>query len=306
MSWVATATAASGALGFASNFLGKKKSGGDTISADQMIPSWQADSGKALSAWAQRFLPDYTPGAAYGGQFTAGMSPEEQKGLGTLDGFLNGPGTGDLFAAAKGQTLDTLGGKYLDPNQNPWIKSMTALSSQNLGDQINAARASEGARGNFFSSGSQNNERLLRERTLNNLNATVGQALQTERQNQVNAVPVAQALDQYANNTVPLSQVNASQTYGALSRTLSQADLESQYNDYLRQRNELSGVPSAAQGVYGTQQPYGLKSVTSPVTETNTPLANILGLVSKLNLGSLGGGGNIWSNLGGLFTPAKT
>lgn len=301
MSWVATATAVSGGLGFASNFIGKKKGGGETISPEQLIPSWQQQTGKDLSAWVQKFLPNYTPGQAYGGQFTAGPTGQETAGLGILDKYLGSSGTGSLFGAGKNQILDTLSGKYSDAMTNPFIKSLTASSNMNLQDSINSARRTAGARGNYYSSSAIKNEDELRRRANTDLNTQVGGILQQERQNQFNAAPISQVLDQYENQTVPLNAVNASQTYGSLQRTIDQANLEAKYNDYINQRKELSALPGIAQGNYGTAGQYGIGSLTAPQTEQPSSLSNILSTISKLNFGALGGQGDIWSKLGGLM-----
>lgn len=231
-------------LKFLADKLGK---GGPQV---EVVPKWQRDLGEQLGGWAKQFLAQYKPGEAYGGRLTTSATPQEQTGLGLLDNFLSAPGTGDLFSAAENQTRDTLAGKYTDAATNPFVQSLIKLSNQNLGDSINQARRSAGARGSYFTKSAIADENLLRERANTGLNAQVGSILNQERQNQVNAVPVAQALDEYKNITLPTTKIGSSQKYGSLQRLIDASNIEAQYQDYQRQRSELASVPGVAQGVY--------------------------------------------------------
>ena len=85
-----------------------------------------------------------------------------------------------------------------------------------------------------------------------------------ERGRQQAAVPQAQALEQYGNLTAPLQRIAASQSFGALPRVLEQSDLERKYQDFVRQRSELQGVPQTGLGVLSKSVPYGINSFTPP------------------------------------------
>jgi hypothetical protein len=248
-----------------------------TVTQEPMMPDWQLATGKQLSDWIQKYMDQYQPGAAYTGKLSAGMSSQEQTGQSLLDQFLAGKGIGDLFAQGKQQISDTLAGKYADPNTSPFIQSMKQVSAQDLADAINASRRGSGARGKFFSTASGQEEGDLANRNLQNLNSIIGQFTQQERQNMLGAVPQATAMDQYENQTVPLSKIQAASTFGSLSRTLEQADLERQYNEFVRQRTEMSGPVSAAQSLYQTQVPYGVKSIT---TESPSTFMKMMGEIS--------------------------
>jgi hypothetical protein len=71
-----------------------------------------------------------------------------------------------------------------------------------------------------------------------------------------------------------LGLVGASQTYGALPRTLKTAEDQAYYQDFLRQQNEKQGMVSAAQGLAGLQNA-GTMNQGSP---WNTMLDSISGL----------------------------
>lgn len=272
----------------ASNFLGKKKTGGETVGP--------VSQNQQLSDFVNQYLKNYVPGKGYTGKLSAEASPFETQGLDFLSQFMNSPGTGELFSAGKQQIADTLGGKFMNPEESPFIKAMSNLSKMNLRDEIDASRARRGARGTYFTRSALKEEGNIENRSLANLDAIIGDFINTERGRQFSAVPIAQTLDQYENVDLPLQKVSSSQTLGALPRLLEQADLERQYGDFQRQQKELAGVAGSA-----AQQPAPIPGYTNPVTMENSSLANILGLVSKLNLGALGGGGSIWDKLGGLL-----
>jgi hypothetical protein len=289
----------------AGDIWGKKKNTGATITAEQMMPKWQSQTGQDLSTWIQQYLKNYVPGAGYTGQFTAGATDLEKSGLDQLGDIMKAPATGDLFAAGKQQVLDTLGGKYADASSSPYIKSMINLSKQNLGDLVTQTRAQRGARGTYFTKAGLKEEGLLNERTANALNATIGDWLNTERGRQFSAAPIAQQMDQYGTLTAPLAKVGASQTYGNLMRTIQQSDFESQYQDFVRQRQELSALPNQAQSLYSTRSEYGVPSWKMPDTQENNSLGNIMGILSKLNLAGFGDKGDIWTKLQSVLTGAK-
>lgn len=290
-----------GIMNMAGGLFGNKEQAGDTITADQMMPSWQSETGKKLSEWIQKYMDQYVPGQAYGGKLSAGMTSQEGKGLDILNQYLNSPGTGNLFSSGKQQILDTLSGKYADVNASPFIKAMKDVSAQDLTDAINASRRGSGARGKFFSTASLGEEKDLTNRNLQNLNSIIGNFIQNERQNMLGAATTAQGMDTYENQTIPLSKIQTSQTFGSLQRTLEQADLERQYNEFVRQRSEMAQPISAAQSLYGTNTPYGIQSWQMPSTQTTNTFGSIMDMLGKLNFSSLGGSGSIMSKLAGLF-----
>lgn len=282
----------------AGSLFGKKDKSGGTVTAQQMQPEWQTETGKKLSEWIQKYMDQYAPGETYPGKLSAGMTSQEGTGLSLLDQFLGGAGIGDLFKAGKSQIADTLAGKYANPETSPFIKSMKDISAQDLQDAINASRRGSGARGKFFSTASLGEEGDLTNRNLQNLNSIIGQFTQQERQNMLGAATTAQGMDQYENQTLPLSKIAASQTFGSLSRTLEQADLERQYTDYLRKRTEMAQPIQAAQDLYGTKSEYGVKNWQMPTTQTNNSLGSIMDILGKLNFsGATSGGGFDWSKL---------
>ncbi len=294
--WAAVPAIAS----MASSLFGKKKSGGDTVAQQTVLDPRQSAAADSISKYIQQYMSQYQPGKAYGGDRVAGMSGFESTGLNRLEDFLAAPETGDLFGAASQNVMDTLGGKFADVNNSPFIKAMTNLSKMNLKDAIDTSRRSAGSRGAYFTDSAIREEGRITDRTLANLDSIIGEFTNQERGRQMQAVPLAQSLEKYKNIDMPLSKVGASQTFGALPRLLEQADMESQYNDFKRQQEELGKVPGQAQQFFGTNTPV-VPSYTNPVVQENTPFGTIMNMISKLNFGALSGTGDIWSKLGGLI-----
>lgn len=234
---------------------GGSSGSGGSVATQTNLPDWQEGIGEDLSSWVQKFLSMYNPGQPYTGRLSAsGPTSYERLGLTELGGLLGRPATGDLFGAAKSHILDTLGGKFMDPETSPFIKALSKLAGQNLEDSINDARGRRGARGTYFTRAGIQEESRLSERTQNYLDSVIGDFLNTERGRQFSAVDKARELEGFETDTA-VKRVTASQTLGSLERLLEQSDLERQYEAWLNQRNELSGVPGIARSVLGANVP---------------------------------------------------
>jgi hypothetical protein len=302
MGWMAALAAVPGIASALGGLFGKKDEEGAQINLEQLMPAFQRETGQKLADWIKTYMDQYKPGEAYTGKLSAGATSQEQTGLSILDQFLGGSNLGDLFKAGKGQILDTLSGKYADVNKSPFVNAMREVSNQDLMDALNTSRAGAGARSKFFSTAAMGNEKDLTNRNLQNMNQIIGNFLQTERQNMLGAASTAQGMDQYENLTMPLSKIQASQTFGSLNRTLEQADLERQYNEFTRQRTEMAQPIQAAQSMYGTQSQYGIPSWQMPNTQTNNTFGSIMNLLGGMNFSGLGGSGDLMSKLAGLFS----
>jgi len=292
--------AAPSLFSIAGSLFGKKKSGGDTVAQQTVLDPRQSAAADSISKYIQQYLGQYQPGKEYTGDFTADMTGFENTGLNRLNSFLSAPETGDLFNAASQNVLDTVGGKFADPQTSPFIQAMTNLSKMNLQDAITSSRRSAGSRGAYFTDSAIREEGRITDRTLANLDAIIGDFTNQERGRQLQAIPLAQSLEKYKNIDMPLTKIGATQTFGSLPRLIEQADLEAKYADFNRQQKELGAVPGQAQQFFGTNTPV-IPSYTNPVVQENTPFGNIMDILSKLNFGALGGKGDVWSKLGGLI-----
>lgn len=211
----------------------------DTRNSDQR----KIDSN--FSDFISKYLPGYVPGQAYTGKLSAPASPYENQGLNYLQKFLDNPDPSGLMGNASNVLNKTLTGGY-DPYTSPYYKSLRQGAQIEQGDAQNQLNAQLGARGKYFSSEALNENQQLQTRTTNYLQNILGQLAQTERQNQLSAVPQAADL----NNKVTLAPVAAASTFGALPRELEQKDLENAYQSFLNSRSELSSIPGLARGTF--------------------------------------------------------
>lgn len=296
--WSGAANAAGAAGGIMSMFGGKKKGG--SVNMEDYYPSWTKTAANTLAPWVKQYLPQFQPGAAYGGKMTAGATPFETSGLDILSKYMNAPNTGELFGAGKQQIMDTLGGRFADPNESPFIKSMIDMSKMNLTDLINQTRARRGGRGTYYTEEGLREEGDIGARSQANLDAIIGQFIQNERQNMLGAVPQATQMDEYESVLAPLKKITASQTLGSLQRTIEQADLEKKYQDFVRQRQEMAMPLQEANVLMGGQLGGG-GILNQPNTQSN-PLASLLNMfgsnsqLMQLLQGIFKGGGTTGTN----------
>lgn len=274
-----------GALAGLGSFLGGK--GGEQ--QQPLIPRYISQTGQNVADWVGQYINQYQPGKEYGGQFTAPMTGFESNSLDLLKQYMSAPNTGELFGLSKSHLMDTLSGKYADPETSPYIQAMTNLAAANLEKQTDLARRGQGARGTFYTKSGIQEERRLREDTQNYLNALIGQFIQGERGNMLRAVPQAAKMDEYESALAPLKKIGAGQTLGSLERIIQQADLERKYNDFKRQQSELSGVPGVGTSLFGTgtNVPYGIQNWQAPGADWGGMIGSIAPLLmSSLKMGA--------------------
>lgn len=264
---------------------GGKKGGGGGPSVegfDQRNPDQMAVD-NSLSSWITQYLPNFKPGTPYTGKFNAPMSSSENQGMGILQNYLNSPGKTDLLGNAQGEINKTLTGGY-DPYTSDFYKSARVGARQEQNDAQNQLNAQLGGRGKFFSSEALNENQQLQTRTTNYLQNVLAGLSQNERQNRLNVLPQAVSVND-AITEAPLQQIAASQTYGALPRTLDQHELESQYQEFQRQRSEMTLPLAAAASFKGT--PMGVirdSGANSPQSSFNWQ--GLLGGLSKAYISS--------------------
>lgn len=276
----------------AGDLFGKKEKGGDLIDT---TPKWLQTLGKTLGTQLNTGISNYTPGAAYTGDLNFAGKPTdmETQGLGILKELLGSSGTGPLYEGAFNHLNDTMSGKFADPATSPYIKAMSKVFQNNLGDQITQERGMRGARGSYFTGAGIDSENKLRGRSLDNLQSVIGQFIQNERGNQLAATDKAAALDKFKNVTLPLTMVGASQSYGGLQRTIDAANLESQYQDYKRQRTEQGNAVNTAAGLPDITD---IGQVRTPKYMANNDFGNVMSILDSIGgdqgaMNAFGGGG---------------
>ena len=276
------------------DFLG----GGKKVSSVTTDP--RNDQRKQIDQFLANFISQYggqyQPGKAYGKSLTAPASSFERQGLDQfLTQYLGAPdmsaGLGDVQSLL-GKTIS--GG--FDPGTSEYYRALRDASAYNRTKAIDQTNADLGGRGKFFSSEAVNKYGDINAQTANALNLSMADLANKERERSMAAVQPAVGLEQYLTGR-PLQKASAATTIGSLPRTLEQNDLESQYQDFLRQQKELGAVVGASSGVSSTTTTQGY-----PNPDLQKGGGDLMSFITSI-LGSPAGQGAL-SSIGGAVMPA--
>ena len=183
--------------GFFNLYSGGGSGGGNTTSTTTMAPS------KEVAPYLKPYMDQAgaissTPYSPYQGQQIADINGQQQMGMGmtsaqALNGFQGQSEAGQNYQ-------DLMGGKFLDPNSNPWL---AANAQKAMGDISNAYKtgtmpqtdSAASRAGAFGGSAWQqmvgNNERQLGDSLGNAANQFYGQNYANERSNQMHGLDIA-------------------------------------------------------------------------------------------------------------------
>lgn len=276
--------------------------GGSTTTVQKSDP-WAEQKPYLTKAFQQagnlydsgQLAPGYYPG-----QTVAGQSPYTQQAIGLLANQATSAQSQGLANAATGQITDTLNGKYLDPQSNPYfqgyLNNAADAYARGTAAQTDAAFNSGGAYGG---SAYQETKQAQNKAFADSLNDLGNQQYQQARQQQLQAAALAPQTSgiPYAN----IAQLaNAGQSQDAYNQNLINADMSRyNYNANLPY-NALANYQGLIQGNYG-----GTSTSSTPYY-TNPLGSGLGGAVSGAAAGSMFGpwgtaiGGGI-GLLGGLF-----
>jgi hypothetical protein len=224
---------------------------GPSISLLDTRNSDQSAIDNSLSTFITKYLPGYVPGQPYSGQLSAPMDTYQNQGMQFLQKYLDQqgqPGATSVTDNAANEINTTLTGGY-DPSTSPFFKATRDAAMVEKQSAQNRLNQGLGARGKYFSSEALNEGQQLETNTSNFLNQTLSGMAEKERQNRLTAAGMAPAISA-AQNKAAMAPIAAATTFGAIPQEQQQADLERQYQEFQRQRNEQIGVLSAASGAY--------------------------------------------------------
>ncbi len=233
----------------------KQKSSTKTTPYSGEYASWVKDVKNQL--WQK----NNTPAPAYDGQLSAGMS-DTQKGA--MSGYEDLLKTGAL--------TDTIAGKYLDPNSNPYLSQYYDQAASKvrstLADNNDYVNSQFNQRGLY--NGSARQEALQKQAdnatdTMADMATNIyGGAYTAERQNQMNAIgQQGGLLGNYFN-------------MGTTEQSTNQAALDAQYKEWLRQQ----GVDDA--DMDRVMQLLGLVKNPSQTTTSSDGGSSAAGAVGKI------------------------
>lgn len=227
-------------------------------------------------AGAQPYIKDYLqkgqtaasqPFNFYNGETIAGFAPEQQMGMNfaTRRAMAGSP----TLNAANRNVTDTLNGKYMNPDSNPYLRGTV---NQALGD-VQTRVNSQFNNNNF---GSSAHQELMSRNLGEQANNIYGQNYSNERNNQMQMVGQAQGLAQSDYNDANVLQQVGAQRQGQSQRYLDQAKstFDQANNFQYDQLNRYSDVIRAGQGVGGTTTMTGPGQQQAP---GKSPITGLLG-----------------------------
>lgn len=227
--------------------MGGKSSGGGAGNTTTSSTPWEASQPflKDIMGQAQNWYNSSAGTQQFPGSTSVPLSADTQAALAAIRA--RATAGSPVMGAANQSALDTIQGKYLDPNTNPYLKSTFDQASSAVNSQVNGQFSSAGR----YGSGAQTG--VLADK--NNQLATdiYGGNYQQERARQAAMTGMAPTLAQgdYAD-------ANALLTSGNIQQQQSQNDLQSQIdkfnftqNNPLQRIQQYSGLLSGYGGLGG-------------------------------------------------------
>lgn len=254
------------------------------------IPAWAQPAAQNILARGEAL--SNTPYQTYQGQRIADMTGDQTAGLNQVRGrALNGS---PEEAAARQNYTDTMSGKYLTPDSNPYLKGMVNTAMNDVQGRINSQFG-----GNNY--GTTAHQETLQRGLSDAATNAYGQAYTTERNNQLKDASLS---NQYGN----IDYNNAQQLIGVgdIQRQESQDKLNNQYSDWLAQQNQpyrqidvLANSLGAAVNGQGSVQAAGYASNPYTANRYGNAVASGLagyGLLNEATNGDISGAlKSIWS-----------
>lgn len=254
----------------------------------QIMPEFRQVAGLA-GARGNSILknPNWT---AYGGDWVANMTPEQQAAIQAITS--KGMGQDALLGGAQNYAQDVLGGKYLD-QENPYLQKTMQSTSDMLGRQIGAQFAGSGM------AGSPSHTQYLTEAFSNAAAPLMMQNYQNERNNQATMAGLAPQLSQ-------AGYFGLNQALGAQGQVQaqSQAEIDAQRQAYdfnqTAPLQKLQGVMSAMGGQMSPVMQGGSSGSTGLIpgligggasgAMAGMMTGNPYGVLAGAGLGAAGGG----------------
>lgn len=252
-----------------------------------------------LANYVSTYGPQYQPGKAYSGNFTAPASRFERRGLDEfLTQYLDQPLVTPNLRQSQQYYQDTLGGGF-DPGSSEYYQALRGELDYNSRGAIDAFNAELGSRGKFFSSEALEKTGDITAQTSIAKDKILQELAREERGYKERAAANAPGLEKFISG-IPLERAGAATTVGALPRILEQADLESLYKDFLRRQGELgdvvgkgSGITSNLEAFYPKQQKSTFESFIAPLLMQAIPALLTGGASLPFTMGAAGATGTL-------------
>jgi hypothetical protein len=231
-------------------------------------PMLTEDQKKALAGLTQfgttGSYGGYTAGTPYTGKLgDYSMSPLETAGQSKLTELL-GSGSPEMLNAANTELKNLLTGNTYDPYSEtsifPTFKKKVLRETEEATDALKRSGAYTGG---LYSTDILKNMGTLRERGQEQLSSKMAELFNQYQQNKINAIPQALNAATTGEN-IAQNRIAASQQYGQLQRMIADTEATRQYDEWKRQRGELSQPLQTLSTVAGMNVPWGTESMTIP------------------------------------------
>ena len=234
-------------------------------------------------------------GQTYPGPLVASLSEFEETGLGGLRNYLGQPSAteGELYTSAVDSILKTLEGG--DPQ---YAEAYKKALRRDLEEGMDLLASKTSARDKYFGGGRIQTTGEMVEDYLTNLAVIRAEEQERAKDRALQAVGPALEYSQFA-ETEPLQRIAASQEFGQLPRLIQQAEMDADYQEWVRALNDLGISLDTATGL-ATFQP-GMTAVTEGGGIGGTLAGGLVGGGLALATGGATGGFIPGAMVGSLF-----
>lgn len=221
----------------------------------------------------------------------------EDQGLSSLQSLLSS-GIPSQYKLGDTALANILNPKTAADGVQAQFQPFAAQTQRTIDASQAALKRSAGFAGSLYSTGTVKNLGDIQAQGNNTLTAQLASLTNDALNRQEQAIPLAYQSAQDQQNAT-LANINASQQYGDLTRSLNSASIQARDTELLRRRSELQQPIQALESVAGDSAQFGVPSVT---TSPYQQLLGLAGTVGGTALGTyLGGpaGGAVGGKVGG-------
>ena len=237
-----------------SNFLSKLFQTQKTEIKPQLVETpEQKKMGSMLTDYASRYgenLP--SPYEPYGGRLSSAIPSQYGDISSLLSGYMGTPSS-EMMGLGGEEIRKTLTGEY-DPMTSDYYKSMRKGILGEVEKAQHTLKQKAQQAGMFKSMGRMLEEADVEGQGLSRLQDVAAGLTESERERRFAAAPIAAGFGQYAEEK-PLRSLSAISQYAGIPAGFEQADLDRQYQEYLRQKQGEQVPLSLAQSYLSSYQP---------------------------------------------------
>jgi len=181
-------------------------------------------------------------GEGYGGDRTAQMDPLQQAAYQKFSKYMNNGGSGNymdnpMYQQGKQLMTGVMGGDYLEKD-NPLVEyTRNKMMTEQVPEAMEQARRRQSIRGNYYSKAAVDQETDIMDNANDSMAGVYANQYGNELNRQMQMIPAGIGLAQQEGQ-IPMNDINQMIQMGEFPRQIEQQDMDTQYNEWLRQRTE--------------------------------------------------------------------